>query len=266
MLDLNKTKQNISAVLPHKRRAGSIHALFRNRYPVGVGVENVLYVFAEGAQQYAFQREVRLPVSVPRGAEAAFPIAELDDCCCVVTPGCFAKPHYYVSILHEMTHCYQNRTCEARLRAGLDVHRQAMRNNDAMWEINYPFPYGSDAYRALVRGAADCGYEEMIGAFRGLPPALSVQDREYLVWQMWKEGFARYIENRIRGADGLPENQAGREAETPDRTSLYYIGDLLWRRLAERDGECIKDIETAFAHMKSECGLRPDGQNRTARQ
>lgn len=32
---------------------------------------------------------------------------------------------------------------------------------------------------------------------------------EYMVWQEWKEGFARVIENRIRDRLGLPQNAGG---------------------------------------------------------
>ena len=42
-----------------------------------------------------------------------------------------------------------------------------------------------------------------------LRQSLSRDDREYMVWQEWKEGFARLIENRIRGRSELAENHGG---------------------------------------------------------
>jgi hypothetical protein len=67
-----------------------------------------------------------------------------------------------------------------------------------------------------------------------------------MAWQMWKEGFARFIENAIRRKNDLPENFNGESVVKPGRHSHYYIGDFVWRRLHSIDGAFIVHLADAF--------------------
>ena len=62
---------------------------------------------------------------------------------------------------------------------------------------------------------------------------LQQTDYEYLIWQMWKEGLARYVENCIREKYGLDKNTCGSQLPY-DRISMYYLGELLISYLRKR--------------------------------
>jgi hypothetical protein len=73
-------------------------------------------------------------------------------------------------------------------------------------------------------------------------------DYEYMVWVAWKEGFARYIENRIRRRYGLEPNLGGRE-QPFDRVTFYNGGEKLITYLAAQRGGKFPDVRELFGEM-----------------
>ncbi len=55
-----------------------------------------------------------------------------------------------------------------------------------------------------------------------LHTALSPLDWEYMVWQEWKEGYARHVENKIQRELGLKVNTFGEEP--PYSRITFYAG------------------------------------------
>ncbi len=83
-----------------------------------------------------------------------------------------------------------------------------------------------------------------------LKETLNTHDYEYLVWQEWKEGFARLIENRIRKKLGLEENHGGIE-KSFTRVTFYEGGALYISVLIKKEKGLEKDIKKLFRQMLS---------------
>jgi hypothetical protein len=109
-----------------------------------------------------------------------------------------------------------------------------MKKQDYMWELQYPFPYADATfirtYKSLLLALDERDAAQAESLRKELRESLSSMDWEYLTWQEWKEGLARYLENRIRQMVGLPENKGG-ETEPYSRVTFYRGGDALIRFL-----------------------------------
>lgn len=236
-------------MLAEKEKALGVSRLFSETYLVGVGEGARLFVFEQKLQSYRYRAVVTLPIVIPRGTRAAFPIEALGDMCCIITPECLDDPPSYIAVLHEMVHCFQGRHFEDALKRKLTIHRKAVETQNWMWEIQHPFPYGDSEYRMMLKGLDSRELAEIVDRLASLQSRLEREDFEYMVWQIWKEGFARYIENGIRRLNGVAENIEGSDWESPNRTSLYHLGDVFWRRVAERRPELVTQIDRAFLLM-----------------
>ena len=71
-----------------------------------------------------------------------------------------------------------------------------------------------------------------------------------MIWQIWKEGFARFIENKILRMNKIPENNVGSDFESSNRTSFYFVGDHIWRQLELWDTSLIENIEKVFTVLE----------------
>ncbi len=242
---MNKIKTILPAlnsVIPKKKESAKIHALFNQNYPVAIAVSDKLHIFREQNGQFTYDTSITIPMKVSVGTRAAFCLNEnSDSCCCVVTPDCLEEPNFYTVILHEFVHCYQSRTCERKLRNTLLVYRNAMEIGDNMWEINHPFPYLNPSFVSLIKKSSGYNQQEFMAVLSDLKQNIDILDYEFMIWQMWKEGFARFIENKIRKNNNLKFNTNGSDHTIPERASLYFTGERFWQ--LQPDGS---DIESAF--------------------
>lgn len=177
---------------------------------------------------------------------AAFPLEEMNgEPAAVITEEVFDSLEGHVFIFHEFVHCHQYATCEERLKSGLEVARVGQASQGAMWEIQYPFPYDSpvfiDAYKRQLEGDFE--------AREALRQGLEKLEHECLVWQEWKEGFARWTENRIRERLELPINKNGTERPY-SRVSFYAGGAALIEHLSTQTSGLTDDIETLFRQIR----------------
>jgi hypothetical protein len=255
MLNIREFEIALAPVLKKKQEASSIHALFNNQYLIGIGISDKLHIFQEQPEAYQYKTTVTLPMQIRDGTKAAFDIDELEDCCCVVTPSCLEESNFFATILHEFVHCYQDRTCEQALKGQLEIYQRAFSSQDYMWEINHAFPYTDPDYIKLIKNISRLDYHEIQNALSNLKSILEVIHYEYMIWQIWKEGFARFIENKILRMNGITENDGGNELENPNRTSLYFVGDRIWRQLELQDANLIEDIEKAFPVLEGNLSL-----------
>jgi hypothetical protein len=77
---------------------------------------------------------------------------------------------------------------------------------------------------------------------------LQETDFEYMIWQEWKEGYARYIENMIRKHLSWQLNI--NELETPfNRVHFYEIGSNYIELLINNEVELGNDIKELFNKM-----------------
>jgi len=249
-MDFKEIELALSPVLKKKQEACQVHSLFNYQYPIGIGVSNKLHVFLEQSEGYQYKFTVTLPMEIQEGTKAAFSVDKLEDCCCIITPGCLKESNFYATILHEFVHCYQDRTCEQDLKGKLEIYQRAFSSHNYMWEINHAFPYTHPDYIKFFRNISRLDYHKTMEALSKLKSTLEVIHYEYMIWQIWKEGFARFIENKILRMNRIVENDGGNEPEDPNRTSLYFTGDRIWRQLELQDANLIEDIEKAFYVLK----------------
>ena len=245
----------LSPVLNKKQEACQVHSLFNYQYPIGIGVSDKLHVFQEQSGGYQYKTTVILPMEIQEGTKAAFSVDNLEECCCIITPSCLKESNFYATILHEFVHCYQDRTCEQDLKSKLGIYQLTSSSQDYMWEINHAFPYTNPDYIKLIQNLSRLDYHEILKALSNLKSTLETIHYEYMIWQIWKEGFARFIENKILRMNEIVENNGGNELESLNRTSLYFIGDRIWRQLELLDPDLIEDIEKAFAVLKGKFSL-----------
>jgi 6-pyruvoyl-tetrahydropterin synthase len=87
--------------------------------------------------------------------------------------------------------------------------------------------------------------EETLRVHAKLKHFLEELDFEYLIWQEWKEGFARLIENRLQWRLDLLENHYGRERPY-HRITLYEGGAGVIAALSQAAPELLTDLEKLF--------------------
>jgi len=128
--------------------------------------------------------------------------------------------------------------------------------NDYMWEINYPFRYKEPQvrhkYSSLLESLRNSDCEAVFRCRRALRETLDDHSFEYMVWQEWKEGFARHIENRIRCCLGLPLNLGGDlgGGSSPfTRVSFYAGGDALIGFLESWQPRVVRDLRLLFTEL-----------------
>lgn len=210
-------------------RIKDIHPFLDKLYPVAVAEGNRMFIFTpdEAAQRYVLDQEVPAEMPIPKGIRAAFPLGTYGNrMACVVSAEVFDDLAGYVTIFHEFVHCRQWETCETRLKSGLAVFNKAMAAKDYMWEINHPFPFEQagfvEAYEGFLAAVAAGQDEDSLKARARLKKILAPEDWEYMTWQEWKEGLARFLENKVKDRFGLKENHGG--LDKPFSRVIFYEG------------------------------------------
>ena len=233
----------------------SIHPFLEQVFPVALveGDQFLIYDVDKSGQRYVFVKRASTPMPIPLRVRAAFPL----ECyggrtACVVTGDVFDSLEGYVTIFHEFVHCQQSETCEHELKQTLEIARRAHAFNDYMWEINYPFPYDSPDFGylySLFLDELDNDRKSKVSEYRSrLKQILGRNNYEYMVWQEWKEGFARFIENLIRNRLGLVENHGGNRKPF-DRVLFYEGGAGYIEFLGLREPRLLVEIEKLFHVM-----------------
>lgn len=250
----------LAKVQAWREKAADLHPAFAKTYPVALVADGQFYVFEPAADGKSWNLAAQAPVKfpVPAGVRAAMPLDFWNNrIACVVTPEVFASPEGYAFILHEFVHCFQWETVEGKLKQGLAVYREAMAKSDYMWELEHPFPYGNTEVKRVYRqwlAALQKGQMKKADHWRSvLREGLSSLDWEYMTWQEWKEGLARYLENRVHGRFGLKANQPALDAPF-NRISFYRGGELFISRLQQGEPDLDKNMERLYLRIFSSGG------------
>lgn len=219
---------------------GKIHELHRQLkdidrsieqlYPITIVEDDTFFVFDLDltGKKYELKLEYPTPRQIPKGVLAAFPLDFYNmKSSAIVSEEAFESLEGYAFIFHEFVHCFQWENCENELREGLEIERKSREKKDFMWEITYPFPYENSVFMEktmdLDRFFNSRDLSGVLNYHKEIKEHLTEIDFEYMIWQEWKEGFARYIENLIR--DKLGINRNTKELQTPfNRVCFYEIG------------------------------------------
>jgi hypothetical protein len=239
-------------VIEYRDSLKDVHPFISYLYPIAIAKDGHFYVFDLDAtgKQYFLAASEKTGMEVPQGVRAAFPLHFYDNrCACVVSADVFDSPKGYITIFHEFIHCHQYHTVEQALRQKLPLAVKSQEKQDYMWEINYSFPYHDgwfkSTYEALLTAAAHNDLPEVKRLRKELAELLNDEDYQYMVWQEWKEGFALYIENKLRGHLGIEQNQVGKDI--PGSRLVFYAGGAaLIEVLVQQNPALSEDLEGLF--------------------
>ena len=249
-------QQQLDKLLELQASVESLNPLFTHHYPVAIAVDGqfLIHDMDPQGEHYTLVKQAPVPFPIPDGIRAAFPLSEYNGrSAAVVTPDAFDSVKEMVLVLHEFVHCYQHQTCEDALKGELEIARIAEEEDHGTWELDFPFPYESEPftghYQALLASLGAGDEVAIRDAFADLRSVLTPHEAEYMLWQMWKEGTARWVENRIQSHLGLPVNRYG--AEQPYNRISFYVGGadyVDW--LAEREEGEGMDLPGVFYRLR----------------
>ena len=247
-----KYNEGLQKIFEIQRKIKSIHPFLENLFPVVIVEENTFFIFDldSSGNEYSFVKKAPTPMPIPKGIRAAFPLPSYEGKpCCIVSGDVFESLEGYAVIFHEFMHCNQFLICEERLKSNMEVAKES---GDPSWEVNYPFPYEDSTFTKIYSNflkSLEQDDSKGINRYREkLKETLKKKDFEYMVWQEWKEGFARLIENRIRRKLGLEENHYGKE-KPYNRITFYVGGSKFISFLTKQNPELRVDIENLFYKM-----------------
>ena len=219
-------------------------------YPIAVVENNVFFVFDLNlsGNQYEYKMDFPSQMILPNEILAAFPLEGYDGkMAAAVTHKAFDNIEGIVFIFHEFVHCFQYYHYEMKIKETLTIAQEAEKKHDYMWELNYPFPYNNEEF---IRKTMELNNGYDIRKYHTeLKIILNEKEFEYMIWQEWKEGYARYIENMIREKTGIKRNR--KILKPPfDRVCFYEIGSKYIEVLINRKIELKNNLEKIFYEIK----------------
>lgn len=242
----------LQTILTIQKLIQDIHPFLKKLYPVAIVKDDqfLVYDVAPAANEYHFAGAFPTPMPIPVGVRAAFPLEGFDGrMACVITDDVFTEEGGIVTIFHEFLHCQQFDICEQRLKDCLAIAIMAKQAGDFMWEINHPFPYENEEFLRLYQAFFQTNtLAEATPIRTELRRLLTQMDYEYMVWQEWKEGFARRTENLMRARLGNRLNQ-GKNLPPYDRVTFYAGGEHFIDLIIAEEPALVEEIEVLFGRM-----------------
>ncbi len=232
-----------------QKKVKDIHPFLYKFHPIVIVENDHFYIFNYDSIKgsYIFSNKQPTPFPLPSGVQASFPVNGIPSC--VVTKKIFDSLNGYVTILHEFMHCCQAEICETKLKKKLILGRKGLEENDPMWELNHLFPYENPefvrTYSKLIEGLDSDNKKIIVECRHQLRKILNKADFEYMVWQEWKEGFARLIENKIQAKLKLDINNYGLKRPY-NRVTFYVGGAKIIQYLSLENNESFLNIELLF--------------------
>lgn len=232
-----------------------VYPIFDRLYPIAIADSNVYYIFdVDGSGKYKLAKIANANTPPQRGIRAAMPLQEYDfKIVCVVTEDAFKDIDNLIIIFHEFVHCVQFNTIELKLKNELDVNQRAIKDKNYMWELNYLFPYESVAFNNEYSNFFDALYKRdslRINQLRSTMKVTFSQDEyEYMTWEEWKEGYARYIENKLRDRFKVDRNNHGIE-KPYNRVTFYAGGSRYIEYIVSKTPELEFDMEKLYYKIR----------------
>ena len=219
-------------------------------YPIAIVEDNDFFVFDLNlsGEQYEYKMNFPSQMNLPNKISAAFPLEGYEGkMAAVVTHKAFDNIEGIVFIFHEFVHCFQFYNYEMNIKKTLTIAQEAEKKQDYMWELNYPFPYNNEEF---IRKTIELNNEYDIRKYHiEMKTILNEKEFEYMIWQEWKEGYARYIENMIREKIDIKRNS--KILKPPfDRVCFYEIGSKYIETLIKRNTELKNNLEKIFYEIK----------------
>ena len=234
----------------------NIHVSLEKLYPITVINNGYFYVFDinEISNRYEFRLKVELPEYMAGdngNMLASFPLEFYElKASAVIGNNILENTENHITVFHEFVHCFQWHNGEPDIRRELLVEQQERAKGNYSWELNYPFPYNSEYYvNRTVELSNSFTYENMVQYHEDMKAGLQELEFEYMIWQEWKEGFARYVENLIRTKYGL-EMVTTILSPPFDRRHFYEIGSRSIHLLINNNEGLSENITELYNRMK----------------
>jgi len=232
----------------------NIHVSLEKLYPITIIDDGWFYVFDknENGDKYEFMRKVKTSIVVFSEILTAFHLNFYDmKPSVVISKNMLGNPGNNILVLHEFVHCFQLENGAVEIRNGLSIHNQKIANN-YNWEVDFPFPFKNQYFIDKTTELSACfakGNYDYTEVYRNCMRAyLHKAEYEYLIWQEWKEGYARYVENLIRKELRLQLNS---NILIPPfgKVHLFEIGSKYIEILVEKEKGFNDDIVKLFHKM-----------------
>jgi hypothetical protein len=248
---IEKQLLSINKIFPIFDKINKLDISLEQLYPIAIVEDNEFFIFDLNlsGKQYEYKSNFPSQMNLPNEILAAFPLEGYDGkMSAVVTHKVFDGIEGIVFIFHEFVHCYQYYNYETNIKETLTIAQEAEKKQDYMWELNYPFPYNNEEF---IRKTMEINNGYDIRKYHiEMKTILNEKEFEYMVWQEWKEGYARYIENLIREKVGIKKNS---KKFTPpfDRVCFYEIGSKYIETLTNKNIELKNNLEKIFYMIKN---------------
>ncbi len=238
--------EKLSEITNIWQTAKEMHPAWQSLYPVCL-IDGGDYTLYRADERGNWQKvdEGDIGMKLPKGVKAAFPLPFGDhEMACILDTDCFSTKEDMAIVFHEFVHCYQFATCEQDIKATMRVAQQN-KHTGGMWEIEYAFPYDNElvgkTYLLMTDAAKDGNRDEVIRLRKTIRENVSEQDWEYLCWQEFKEGTARFLQNEL--SERLDAKPALSSRLLPiNRVSFYEGGEMVIRLLMQDDPGVEKDF------------------------
>jgi len=238
-----------------------LHPLLERLYPIGIVNEERLLVYDvdPGRRSYRLVRNSVIPGPLFEHTCTTVPLADYGNRpVCVVSSDTLDSVSGCIAVFHEFAHCAQWETCEPELAAALAIAYKGV-GRVCVWEARHPFPYDNDrltySYRRLL-AALEAG--DLVSAFSWHSDAaqdLSQLDREFMVWNEWKEGFARWVEDKVRRRLGVRRNECGRLGPF-GRETLHVGGSELVRLMIRAEPPLAHQLRELYRRIRETLGTK----------
>ena len=251
----NDVDTSLSKLIKMQTEVSFIHPALLNFYPIALvqGDSLFIYDYSKEEHVYKFVKQTPTPFPMSEDIQASFPLSVYDNIpTCVAGKKIYNSLNGYTIIMHEFVHCWQAGSVEMEIKSKLKIAQDAMARQDYMWELNHPFPYSDSLFVSHYKNFIDALQSKEIDKAKShrnkLKNYLSDIDFEYMVWQEWKEGTARYVENKIQTYFLIDVNTNGKNE--PFNRVLFYYGGALWvKALIDADEKLLNDPMQLFNLM-----------------
>jgi hypothetical protein len=229
----------------------TLYTVLEKLQPIAIVENGNFYIFdTDENSNYKFIKKSPVSFPIPVGIRAAMPLDSYGfKSVCVVTGDAFDNFENILLIFHEFVHCAQFQTVEMSLKEKMKIYKQAMEKMDYMWEINYSFPYTNKdfvkAYADFIDALENKDTAGIKAARIMLKIILSDNEYEYMTWQEWKEGYARYVENKLQNYFSLTLNEYGKSAPF-NRISFYAGGSKYIDCIISGNPKLENDLEAIY--------------------
>ena len=197
-------------------------------HAVAIVKHDTFYVFDYNRTKkvYELVYEKHMPgLQIPDKVLASFPLDFYNmKAAAVISEDALTSLEKQIFVFHEFVHCYQYENGETELKEALGIYKKYKKENNPMWEIKHPFPYDNADFSRRINSLAGAynapDEKKILGIYGELKNTLSDFDYEYMIWQEFKEGYARYVENNIRQFLKIQPNDSYPKA--PFTRALFY--------------------------------------------